>query len=340
MTRRYFFLTGAAAMSSAAASRIRIAFLGAGHGHGISKLDLVQQSADWELVGVHEPDPGVLAKCTAKGVPSLALPQILEDKTISVIAVESFVPELAGFAKAALEAGKHVHLDKPPATNMEDLRTILALAQRKQLLVQMGYMWRYHPAINAALEAARKGWLGDIYLVRAQINTMIDAPERRKLAKFKGGQMFELGGHVIDPVAWLMGRPEKVTPFLRHDGLEPDGLADNTMAVLEWRKAMGTVSTVSMHPRGTTYRTFELVGTGGTVVVRPIEPPSMQVDLNTAAGPYKAGPQTLSFTYRRYVDDFIDLAAAVRGERKLKITPQEELLVEETLLRASGMLAT
>jgi hypothetical protein len=42
--------------------------------------------------------------------------------------------------------------------------------------------------------------------------------------------------------------------------------------------------------------------------------------------------------YRRYVDDFVELAAAVRGETKLPVTFEEELLVEEALLRASGMM--
>jgi hypothetical protein len=72
-------------------------------------------------------------------------------------------------------------------------------------------------------------------------------------------------------------------------------------------------------------------------VVRPIEPPSLHIDLNSASGPYKAGPQTLSYSYTRYVGDFVELAAAVRGERKLPVTAEEDVLVQETLLRASGM---
>ena len=71
--------------------------------------------------------------------------------------------------------------------------------------------------------------------------------------------------------------------------------------------------------------------------MRPIEPPSLLVDLNSAAGPYKAGIQTESFLYRRYVSDFVELAHAVRGKGRLRVTPAEDLLVEETLLRACGM---
>ena len=67
------------------------------------------------------------------------------------------------------------------------------------------------------------------------------------------------------------------------------------------------------------------------------EPPSLMIDLAKAAGPYRAGAQVIPYSYTRYVDDFIELAAAVRGERKLSVTADEEFLVQETLLRVSGM---
>jgi len=348
MQRREFVLGGAATMASAQSGRrIRIAFLGGGHGHGSAKVALTRKSPDWELVGIYEPDSTVMARYERMGVPALTRAQVLEDPSIEVVGVEGWVWDLAAFAKAALEAGKHIHLDKPPAASMADMRAILDLAARRKRLVQVGYMWRYNPAVNLALEAGRAGWLGDIFQIRGLINTTIDAPERKKLARFKGGQMFELAGHLIDPIVRLMGRPERVTPYLRHDyrALE-DGLADNTMAVLEWGRAIGTVTTASMHHqqpggRGNTatlpYRALEIYGTQGAAVVRPIEPPSLHIDLTFAAGPYQAGPQTQSFSYSRYVDDFVELAAAVRGERKLRVTPEEDLLVEESLLRASGM---
>jgi predicted dehydrogenase len=200
-------------------------------------------------------------------------------------------------------------------------------------------MWRHNPAINAALEAVQAGWLGEIFFVRGSMNTSIDATSRKLYQRFKGGQMFDLAGHMIDPIVRLMGRPERVTPFLRRDGPANDGLQDNTMAVFEWRRAMGTFATASMHPRFMPYRTLEFVGTLGTAVVMPVEPPSLRIDLSADAGPYKAGPQTLSYQYTRYVDDLVELAAVVRGERKFPISREQDLLVQETLLRASGALA-
>jgi predicted dehydrogenase len=93
-----------------------------------------------------------------------------------------------------------------------------------------------------------------------------------------------------------------------------------------------------MQPRAYPHRTLEIVGTQGTAVVHPILPPALQIDLSSAAGPYRAGVQKFEYPdFRQFVQDFSDLAAAVRGERKLPFTPEEDLLVQETLLRASGM---
>ncbi len=349
MKRREFVLGGAATMAAAQSGKpIRIAFLGGGHGHARSKVALARKSLDWELVGICEPDPTVMARYERMGVPALTRSQVLEDPSIPVVGVEGWVWDLAVLAKVALEAGKHIHLDKPPAARLADFRAILDLAARHERLVQVGYMWRYNPAVNLALEAGRAGWLGEIFQVRGLINTTISAAERKKLARFRGGEMFELAGHVIDPIVRLMGRPERVTPYLRHDHREiDDGLADNTMAVFEWDRAIGTVTTASMHFRNSQrggnaaalpYRALEFYGTQGAAVVRPIEAPAtLRIDLTSAAGPYQAGPQSQTFSYTRYVGDFVELAAAVRGERKLRVTPEEDLLVEETLLRASGM---
>ena len=65
----------------------------------------------------------------------------------------------------------------------------------------------------------------------------------------------------------------------------------------------------------------------------------MTLDLVKAAGPYPKGAQKVPLpAYQRYLGDFAELAAAVRGERPLRVSIDEELLVAETVLRASDML--
>ncbi|HSB17177.1 MAG TPA: Gfo/Idh/MocA family oxidoreductase, partial [Bryobacteraceae bacterium] len=152
MDRRAFVasMLGAVA-ANAAADRIRIGFLGASHSHAWEKSVVVRGSPRWELAGVCEADAEIRARFEKADVRILSERELLEDPTIRVVAVESGVPQHAGHGQLALEAGKHLHLEKPPADNLKDLNSLLATAEKKNLLVQMGYMWRYHPGINRAL---------------------------------------------------------------------------------------------------------------------------------------------------------------------------------------------
>ena len=336
MTRRTAI--GVLAAHAAAAERIRVAMIGGSHSHAFAKATILRNSPEWDLVGIAEDDAGVLERYTKTGIRKLGISDILADASIKVVAVESPVKDHQKHARLALEAGKHVHVEKPPADTMNGMRQLVKLAKEKNLLLQSGYMWRYHPGINAVLEASRQGWLGEVYLVRGQINTLIEAKRRPEWADFPGGHMFELCAHLIDVTVRLLGRPARVTPFLRHDSSLSDNLKDNTVAVFEYPKAMAIIHGATMQPGSGGQRMFEVQGTNGTATVRPIEPPGVTIELAEAAGPYKKGKQQLPMPeYKRYVDDLAELAAAVRGQKKLSASLDDELLVQETLLRASGM---
>ncbi len=323
MRRREFLCTSLAAV--APGDRIRIGFLGSSHAHAAEKIRIVKESPRWDLAAIAQDD----------GPTRDAL---LSDPTIRVVAVESGVARHVEHARLALEAGKHLHVEKPPATTMREFREIVALAQRKKLLVQMGYIWRYHPGVNAMLEAARRGWLGDIYLVRGTINTLVAPEGRAGVGAFRGGQMFELGCHLIDPLVRLLGLPERITPYLHTHGGVADKFADNSAAVFEYPRAMGIVTSAALQPRAFPHRAFEIFGTNGTAVLRPVEPPTLGLDLARAAGPYPAGIQQLKLPpFQRYVGEFEDLHQAVSAGRPLANTPEEDLKVHEALLRASNM---
>jgi hypothetical protein len=69
-----------------------------------------------------------------------------------------------------------------------------------------------------------------------------------------------------------------------------------------------------------------------------LEPGTLVIDLAKAAGPYRAGAQEVPLPrFERYVGDFANLAAAVRGEKSLPVTLDQELLVQEWLLKACGV---
>jgi predicted dehydrogenase len=146
---------------------------------------------------------------------------------------------------------------------------------------------------------------------------------------------------VIDRVVELLGRPKQVKSWLRHDTSVPDKLADNNLAVLEYDHALAVITQAAKMAGAGEHRSFEILGTNGTFLVHPeSSPPRMQVHLRKAEGPYKAGSQQINLPPQpRFIADFAELARALKTGQPLKHSYDHELLLQETLLRASGEIA-
>ena len=344
VTRRAFLASSAAGALQAvpAGKKIRTAIYGIGHAHARSKVRTVREMSAYDLVGVCEPDKTQSRDHDVfDGVRWLNEKQILEDPSIDLIVVESRVQEGLGYAIRAVDAGKWVHLDKPPGADLAALEKLFADTTRQGKIVQMGYQWRYHPAMQAAMQAFRQGWLGEIYMVRATINKPINRATRKELAAFKGGMMFELGCHMIDRVVAVLGKPKSITSWMRHDAPIGDTLEDNTLAVFQFDRAMAEVYISAQQPNGGNYRTFEILGTKGTATVRPFSPYRLMVDLKEAAGPYKAGYQKIEYPRSvgpPYFGDFHELAGVIQGRANPTYSVEHDLATHEALLMACRVI--
>lgn len=341
--------SGAFAQTPPAGERIRYLQIGTGHAHA-NKIEAYAASEEWEVVGVVEEDPE-LRKAAAESplygkFPLLSLEEGLKTPGLRVIGVETEVRDLLRYARVAVEAGCHVHLDKPAGANLEEYRALMKLADAKGLVVQMGFMYRFNPAVQLLHRMLGAGWLGEVFEAHAVMSKVIPPRDRQVLDEFPGGTMFELGCHIIDLTVSVLGRPEKVTPYPRRT-LETadDSLVDNMLAVLEYPKATATVRTTGLEVEGFNRRHFTVCGTGGTFHIQPLDRPKAIV---TLAGEhrfegedkiYRKGTQEIAFEppYQRYVGDAADLAAIVRGEKPNPYPSDHDLTVQETVLAAAGM---
>ncbi len=322
-------------MQAAGGPKVRVGLLGSGHSHFAGKLKAMQASPDYEVVGIAEGDP---ARQPPAGLPVLTVDQLLGDPSIQLVVVECRVWEALPWGKKVIDAGKHLHLEKPPGNDWAAFRSLVEAARRKQLLLQTGYLWRWHQGVEAALDAAKKGWLGEVYLVRGTMNADRGPEERALEAHYRGGGMFELSGHLIDRVVELLGRPNTIKSWLRHDTSVPDKLADNTLAVMEFDRALAVIAQADKMSGSGDHRSLEIIGTDGTFIVHPESaPPRMRVNLRKARGPYQAGWQDLTLPPQpRFVADFAELAKAIQTKQPLRHSYDHELLLHETLLRAAG----
>lgn len=102
--------------------------------------------------------------------------------------------------------------------------------------------------------------------------------------------------------------------------------------------SLGIITNSTLQPNAFPHRCFEVMGSNGLALLQPIEQPELELDLKEEAGPYQKGSQIIEFPeYNRYEGDFAELVRAIRGEGKLRVSLEEELLVQEAVLRASGM---
>lgn len=321
--------------------KIKYGQIGVGHAHA-NKMAVYRQSADWEVVGVVEPDVTLREKAERdpvyRGLKFLTKEELLNTSGLQVVGVETEVRDLLNTAEECIAAGKHVHLDKPAGESLPQFKRLLDAAARQHLVVQMGYMFRYSPAVQLLREFLKNGWLGEVYEVHTLMSKVVPDGDRRKLSEYPGGIMFELACHVIDLVVGVLGKPDRVHSFARKVGPQEDKHLDNMLAVFEYPQAIASVKASSVEIDGGERRHLVVCGTQGTFHIQPLDAPNVRFTLNQPRGKYGKGYQDVRFgSYPRYVGDAADLAKIVRNEKPAEYSYDHDLAVQEAVLLASGV---
>jgi predicted dehydrogenase len=326
---------------------------GVKHGHAAGKAMAMQRNADVTFAGVFEPDAEARARAAAQ--PAYAglrwyrsEDELLGDPAVQAVAIEGLNAESLAQAIAAARAGKHLWYDKPAGDDWAAYQQLLDTVRQQRVYLQMGYMFRYQDGFQRLGEWVRGGLLGEVFQLRAHMSTWI--PEQGGAftrgviaASHGGGILYDLSGHMLDQVLWLLNdaRPVRITTFLRNDATPslPD-FADNTLGVYEFERTLAMVDIAAMEHQPTARR-FEVYGTRGSAILDPMEPAtSARLVLTEPAGGFPAGLQhvplagtTRQRSYELELEAFIPIAL---GERAPDRPLEHEALVQETLLRATG----
>ena len=335
---------GATAMAQTP-PKVRVGILGIQHSHLTGKMQAMGPGSAFEMVSVCEPDEAMRREKGRlplfNGLGWTSVEDMIGDQSLDLIVFEGLVKDAIPLGKRILEAGKHLHLEKPPGNTLAPFRELVEVARKRNRLLQLGYLYRYHAGVDLALEAFQKGWLGELQMVRGTINSDRASEQRAVEARYPGGAMFELGGHMIDRMLAFLGRPTKVNHWLRHDTSVKDTLKDNTLAVFEFPRALGIIVSTAKMAVADAHRSFEVIGTDGSFLIQPIEPePVLRISMRTAQGPYQKGLQEIRLPKQtRFLRDFEELGKAIQQKLPLRYSYDHELLLQETLLRASGEIA-
>ena len=105
----------------------------------------------------------------------------------------------------ALEAGKHVLVEKPMALNSQEAEKMVKVAREKKRILMVGMNYRYLPEIQILKKFIEQGELGDIYYIKAVAlrRRSILSPWFKDKEKSGGGGLIDMGPHMLDLSMWI-----------------------------------------------------------------------------------------------------------------------------------------
>jgi predicted dehydrogenase len=160
-----------------------------------------------DLVWLCDLDPVVRDRYAAR-FPSTRMTDrwedILEDPEVDAVAIATPVPLHYPMAKQALEAGKHVFVEKPPAMRGVEMEELCALAHEQERVLLPGHLLLYHPGVQKLKALIESGELGDVLCIYGN---------RQNLGKIRRDEnaLWSLGVHDLSVVLFLIEEePEEV----------------------------------------------------------------------------------------------------------------------------------
>ena len=324
---------------------IKIGQIGIGHNHGEAKMLAVRKFPElFEIVGFAEENERWIEKRGDlegyKGLKRYSVDELIEK--CDALLIETDVWNLTETAQKCIDSGKHIHMDKPGSGTLAEYKHMLDTAKAKNLIVQLAYMYRYNPAVQKTFELIKDGKLGEIYSINAEMSTYHPKDYKKWLTNFGGGIMYILGCHLIDLIVYILGKPDKVSAFLKHTNLDGIDFADNNLAVFEYEKALARVFVSSVEVNGFGRRQFMVSGSKGTVNIYPIERPITMTysDTEIADATYDDRKIFIPFEDNtangRYDEMMKDFYAYIMGEKENPFTYEHEYAVQKVLDEVVG----
>ena len=133
----------------------------------------------------------------------------VDDPAIDVVIIATPHNSLAEITLAALEAKKHVLVEKPAARFASELEPLLSARDRNRVQVHVGFNHRYHRSLRKAKELVASGVLGELMFIRGRYGhggrVGYDKEWRADPAISGGGELIDQGPHLIDLSRWFLG---------------------------------------------------------------------------------------------------------------------------------------
>jgi predicted dehydrogenase len=190
---------------------VRVAVVGLGY-WGPNLVRNFFEIAEADVVAVCDLDEGRLERIQRR-YPGVACrtsyAELLADPDVEAVAIATPVSSHFALAREALEAGKHVLVEKPMASSSHDAAELVDLAEARELVLMPGHTFLYSPPVNVVRDLVQAGELGDIYFISSsRVNLGLHQPDV--------SVVWDLGPHDFSILRyWLGERPLSVSATSR-----------------------------------------------------------------------------------------------------------------------------
>jgi predicted dehydrogenase len=240
--------------------------------------------------------------------------KLLSDEELDCVFIATPSKYHTEIVAAALERGLHVFCEKPFGLDPQEGYRLAELAERKGLVNQIGYHYRFVAAFNEAKRLLDRKLIGELHHIRAEAyGPVVLRPKGSTWRSQKsegGGCLFDYACHAIDLVNYLVGRPQAVSGTVLNSVFSND-VDDEIYSTFHFSR--GLKGQLATNWSDETYRKMSVKlsiwGTGGRINVDRQE---IQVYLRTLAEPFEDFKQGWNV---RYTTDLTEpVWFYVRGE--------------------------
>jgi predicted dehydrogenase len=230
--------------------RVRVALAGYGY-WGPNLARNFHQLEGAELAYVVDANPAALEKAARLYgcATSTDLEPVLADPTVDAVVIATPVRTHFALGRQALQAGKHVFIEKPLTMDLEEGRTLTALADSLGLTLMVGHVFEFNPAVRYIKQAIDAGDLGELFYlyskrvnlgrVQSDVNALWSiAPHDISIALYLLGQMPEavrcqgascLNGQVEDVIFLTLNFAPNVLCHVHASWLDPSKMREMTV---------------------------------------------------------------------------------------------------------------
>jgi len=179
-------------------------------GWSIHALTIEAMTDKFRVVAVCDPDQGRQAEARDRfGCRAYSeFARMLQDDEVELVVVAAPTPVHMDYSIAAMEAGKHVLVEKPMADRLSYVDKMIEAANQTGQLLSVNQNYRNRPDFLKVREVIESGKLGRIILIRIAWHGFYRRWDWQTLTEFGGGQLNNYGAHVVDWASLLLGDAE------------------------------------------------------------------------------------------------------------------------------------